>query len=101
MIRVPAFLVLGFWLVLQFFSIPGSINMDGGTAYFAHIGGFLAGMILIPFFKNKDVKLFHEQNTSSWQVFNRGAKEFSFQKNDSTVIDFIKKSEEEMKRRKH
>jgi hypothetical protein len=58
-------------------------------------------MILIPFFKNKDVKLFHEQNTSSWQVFNRGAKEFSFQKNDSTVIDFIKKSEEEMKRRKH
>ena len=101
MIRVPAFLVLGFWLVLQFFSIPGSIDMDGGTAYFAHIGGFLAGMILIPFFKNKDVKLFHEQNTSSWQVFNRDAKEFSFQKNDSVVVDFIKKSEEEMNRRKH
>ena len=101
MIRVPAFLVLGFWIVLQFFSIPGSIDMDGGTAYFAHIGGFLAGMILIPFFKNKDVKLFHEQNTSSWQVFNRDAKEFSFQKNDSVVVDFIKKSEEEMNRRKH
>ena len=58
-------------------------------------------MILIPFFKNKDVKLFHEQNTSSWQVFNRDAKEFSFQKNDSVVLDFIKKSEEEMKRIKH
>ena len=101
MIRVPAFLVLGFWLVLQFFSIPGSIDMDGGTAYFAHIGGFLAGMILIPFFKNKNVKLFHEQNTSSWQVFNRDAKEFSFQKNDNVVVDFIKKSEEEMNRRKH
>ena len=52
-------------------------------------------------FKNKDVKLFHEQKTSSWQVFNRDAKEFSFQKNDSVVVDFIKKSEEEMNRRKH
>ena len=101
MIRVPAFLVLGLWLVLQFFSIPGSIDMDGGTAYFAHIGGFLAGMILIPFFKNKNIKLFHEQNTSSWRVFNRDSKEFTFQRNDDVVIDFIKKSEEEMNRRKH
>jgi membrane associated rhomboid family serine protease len=32
MIRIPAFLVLGFWLVLQFFSIPGSINMEGGNS---------------------------------------------------------------------
>ena len=101
MIRVAAFLVLGLWLVLQFFSIPGSIDIDGGTAYFAHIGGFLAGMILIPFFKNKDIKLFHEQNTSSWRVFNRDSKEFTFQRKDDVVIDFIKKSEEEINRRKH
>jgi len=50
MIRIPAFIVLGFWLALQFFNIPGSIDSDGGTAYFAHIGGFLAGIVLIPFF---------------------------------------------------
>ena len=101
MIRVPAFLVLGFWLVLQFFSIPGSIDMDGGTAYFAHIGGFLAGMILIPFFKNRNIKLFHEQNTSSWQVFERNSKEFSFKRNDNVMADFINKSEDEVNRRRH
>ena len=101
MIRIPAFLVLGFWLVLQFFSIPGSINMEGGTAYFAHIGGFLAGMILIPFFKNKNVKLFHEQNSSSWQTFSRDSKEFNFHRNENVVVDFIKKSEEEINRRRH
>ena len=101
MIRVPAFLVLGFWLILQFFSIPGSIDAEGGTAYFAHIGGFLAGMILIPFFKNKNVKLFHQQNTSSWQVFNKESKEFNFKRNDDVVVDFIKRSEEEINRRKH
>jgi membrane associated rhomboid family serine protease len=102
MIRIPAFIVLGFWIVIQFFNIPGSIDADGGTAYFAHIGGFLAGMILIPFFKNKNVKLFHEQNSSSWQVFNTRSKEFNFKRNDDDVVlDFIKKSEEHMKRKKH
>ena len=101
MIRIPAFLVLGFWIILQFFSIPGSIGSEGGTAYFAHIGGFLAGMILIPFFKKKNVKLFHEQNSSSWQVFERGSKEFNFNRKDDVVIDFIKRSEEEINKRKH
>ncbi len=101
MIRIPAFLVLGFWIILQFFSIPGSIGSEGGTAYFAHIGGFLAGMVLIPFFKKKNVKLFHEQNSSSWQVFERGSKEFNFNQKDDVVIDFIKRSEEEINKRKH
>ena len=101
MIRIPAFIVLGFWLALQFFNIPGSIDSDGGTAYFAHIGGFLAGIVLIPFFKNKNVQLFHEKNTSSWQVFERGSNEFNFKKKNDVVIDFIKKSEETIDRRKH
>ena len=51
MVRIPAFIVLGFWIFGQFFSAPFSLDSGGGTAYFAHIGGFLAGMILVPFFK--------------------------------------------------
>ncbi len=53
MIReIPAVLLLGFWFVLQLFSGVGSLNVRdaedvGGVAYFAHIGGFVAGMILI------------------------------------------------------
>ena len=53
MIReLPAVLILGFWFVLQLFSGVGSLGLRdaqdmGGVAYFAHIGGFVAGMILI------------------------------------------------------
>jgi hypothetical protein len=34
------------------------------VAYFAHIGGFLTGMVLIPFFKRRDVKLFADGRVS-------------------------------------
>src|SRR5665811_217212 len=45
-IQVPALIVIGIWIVLQFFSGIGSIanaGQTGGVAYIAHIGGFLAG----------------------------------------------------------
>lgn len=49
--QVPALIVLGFWFVYQFFfGIASLSNMDmqvGGVAFFAHIGGFVAGMVLI------------------------------------------------------
>ena len=57
MINVPAFLVLGGWIGLQFMSL-GQVGGGGGVAYWAHIGGFVAGMALIPFFKKPHVKLF-------------------------------------------
>jgi len=48
-IRVPALIVIGMWIVLQFFSGIGSIadtTQTGGVAYMAHLGGFLAGFAL-------------------------------------------------------
>src|SRR5581483_1855502 len=47
--ELPAVFILGFWFVLQFFSGVGSLGAQhaGGVAYFAHIGGFVAGMILV------------------------------------------------------
>ena len=50
--QLPAVLILGLWFVLQLFSGVGSLGVRdaqdmGGVAYFAHIGGFVAGMILI------------------------------------------------------
>jgi membrane associated rhomboid family serine protease len=53
MIRdLPAVLILGLWFVLQLFSGIGSLGIrdagdSGGVAFFAHIGGFVAGMVLI------------------------------------------------------
>ena len=48
-IQVPALIVIGLWIVLQFFSSIGSIAntaQTGGVAYLAHVGGFIAGFVL-------------------------------------------------------
>ncbi len=48
-IHVPALIVIGLWIALQFFSGIGSIAdtaQRGGVAYMAHIGGFVAGFVL-------------------------------------------------------
>lgn len=49
--EIPAILVLGLWFVLQLFTGVGSVGAAdeaaGGVAYFAHIGGFVAGMVLV------------------------------------------------------
>lgn len=46
-VRVPALFVLGFWIVLQVLNGLGSFGASGGVAFFAHIGGFIAGMGLL------------------------------------------------------
>jgi len=48
-IELPAFLVLGLWFVVQFFSGVASIShvRGGGVAHWAHIGGFAAGLIIM------------------------------------------------------
>lgn len=56
--RLPAGLVLGFWFILQIFNSASAGDQSGGVAWGAHIGGFIAGMALIPLFKHKKVKLF-------------------------------------------
>jgi membrane associated rhomboid family serine protease len=47
-VNMPAFIVLGMWIVLQVFSQISVVGGDGGgVAYMAHIGGFVAGLALI------------------------------------------------------
>ena len=58
-INLPAWVVLGIWIGGQFLAVPAALDSNGGgVAYFAHIGGFVAGMVLVPFFKRVDVPLF-------------------------------------------
>jgi membrane associated rhomboid family serine protease len=64
---VPAALVLGLWFLMQLLS--GGISLGqkgGGVAFFAHIGGFLAGMALIGLFKRPDVPFFARRRHASW-----------------------------------
>jgi rhomboid family protein len=56
LIEVPALLFLGFWFVMQFFSGAMSLTVSadvGGTAWWAHIGGFCAGMVLVWRYRNR------------------------------------------------
>src|SRR5579863_4370569 len=50
-IDIPAFVLLLYWFAIQFFSGVGSVGYSqassGDVAWFAHVGGFLAGMALI------------------------------------------------------
>ncbi len=56
-IEVPAVLMLVYWFLLQLFSGLGSVGdmhlSQGGVAFFAHVGGFVAGMVLIKIFPTK------------------------------------------------
>jgi len=49
-VAMPAIAVLGFWIVIQLISGMGSIAQTsdtGGVAYMAHVGGFVAGLVLV------------------------------------------------------
>lgn len=63
-VKIPAFIVLSVWIISQFF------GSSGGVAYFAHIGGFIAGALLIYFFKYPHIDLFQQGNTASFESKN-------------------------------
>ena len=49
-IEIPAFIFLGYWLLIQLFSASLTPRNVGGVAFWAHIGGFVAGLIFIKIF---------------------------------------------------
>ena len=55
-IKLPAVLFLGVWFVMQFISgMAGSLTPgEGSVAFWAHTGGFVAGVLLIPVFRRKN-----------------------------------------------
>ncbi len=55
--EISAPLMLGYWFVLQIFSAFGSIgamSKQGGVAFFAHVAGFIVGIIFGKIYKNRD-----------------------------------------------
>ena len=62
----PAWMMLGYWLVLQFVSGLSAIGREGGgVAFWAHFGGFLAGAILVRLFARADYLA--ERQASQWR----------------------------------
>jgi membrane associated rhomboid family serine protease len=67
MTRIAAGIVLGMWFATQL--ISGGLSMGakgGGIAFFAHIGGFVAGMALIGLFKRPEVPFFSPGHSRRW-----------------------------------
>jgi membrane associated rhomboid family serine protease len=51
-IVVPAYVMLGYWFLLQILGgIPSLQGAGGGVAFWAHVGGFAAGIALLPLFR--------------------------------------------------
>ncbi|MDI6874166.1 rhomboid family intramembrane serine protease [Candidatus Solincola sp.] len=72
-VPIPAFVVIGFWIVLQFFGGLSSIagGMSAGTAWFAHLGGASMGMIITgifyPLLRRRREELLMMPRRSWWQ----------------------------------
>jgi membrane associated rhomboid family serine protease len=59
-LEVPAFLMLGYWFLLQL--AGGSLpSQGGGPAFWAHVGGFVAGLVLTPLFRDSGLYALHRQ----------------------------------------
>ncbi len=51
-VQLPAFFFIGIWFILQFISAAGASAAGGGIAWWAHIGGFIFGIIFLKIFQN-------------------------------------------------
>ena len=71
LIHVPALLVLGFWFAGQLFSAAATPAGQPGVAFWAHVGGFVAGMALVPFFKQAGVPLLQRARSRPFEVERR------------------------------
>ncbi|MBI4966655.1 MAG: rhomboid family intramembrane serine protease [Rhodospirillales bacterium] len=70
-VNIPAVFVLGAWFALQIWSSLSAPAGAGGVAFLAHVGGFVAGLILIPFFRLPGVPLWGQAASPSFEVSRR------------------------------
>jgi len=79
-VAVPAVLMLGYWLLIQFISGLSAVGgQGGGVAFWAHVGGFAAGMALIFLFRDRTLLARHPYHgwrkarrpNRSWHRINR------------------------------
>jgi membrane associated rhomboid family serine protease len=66
-VAMPALIVIGMWGLLQFMGGFGSIartEQTGGVAYWAHVGGFVAGLVLVSLFRNRATQQRVQQRVS-------------------------------------
>jgi len=65
-VKIAAFYVLGFWFLLQLVSAGLSSPDQPGVAFWAHVGGFGAGLVLTPFLKTDRFPIFGRRPRGPW-----------------------------------
>jgi membrane associated rhomboid family serine protease len=66
LLTVPAIVLLGLWFLLQLVSAASS--GEPGVAFWAHVGGFLAGMGLVILLRPRDTHLLRPQRSRSFST---------------------------------
>jgi len=59
--RIPAVIVLGLWFLFQIMSAVMSHGSGGGVAWYAHIGGFIGGLLLIKLFEKRRIVVYYDR----------------------------------------
>ncbi len=67
-VRIPAIILLGLWFLLQFANAAATPVDQPGVAFWAHVGGFIAGMVLIPLFKKRGVGLLQPPRSRAFDM---------------------------------
>ena len=65
-LAISAVWVVGFWFLLQLVSAALTDPSQPGTAFWAHVGGFIAGLVLTPFLKSREFPLFGHVRRGPW-----------------------------------
>jgi membrane associated rhomboid family serine protease len=67
-LRLPTYAVIGGWAGLQVLNAVYAEPGTTGVAWWAHVGGFVAGAALIRFFKQEHVSLWDTSDDARWQI---------------------------------
>jgi membrane associated rhomboid family serine protease len=69
-LALPAWTMLIYWMLIQLVGGFASVGQSGGVAFWAHVGGFVAGVVLVKMFRRPDHVEAHRH--SHWQPRNTG-----------------------------
>jgi membrane associated rhomboid family serine protease len=72
-VNVPAWVLLGFWFATQVLSGLGTAAREPGVAFWAHVGGFVAGVGLFLVLRPRGVEILQPQHTATWVRLPPGA----------------------------
>jgi membrane associated rhomboid family serine protease len=68
LIAVPAVIVLGLWFLMQLLSALSAEAGEPGVAFWAHVGGFVLGMALVPVFRRRGVAMLQPRRSAAFST---------------------------------